>query len=286
MDIQWFPGHMAKTKKLVQENLKLVDVVLELLDARIPMSSRNPLLIQLAAGKPRIIVLNKADLADPRLTHEWEKYFTTQGCAAVAVDSIKGAGIKKIPLLVQQLAGNKTISLGSSGRLPRPPRCMIVGIPNVGKSFFINRLVGRRTARTGNKPGVTRGRQWIRLGGMDLLDTPGILWPKFEDPQVAYHLAVTGAIKEEVYQVEEVALELLHWFVQHCPEVLVKRYGFTEPLSQNPGDILASLGQKRGFFQQGMKVDRKKSAVHLLKEFREGKLGRFTLEIPLNINHP
>jgi len=280
VSIQWFPGHMAKARRLVQENLKLVDVVLELVDARIPASSRNPMLAEISGSKPRVVVLNKADLADPVLTRRWEEYYRTLGFAAVAVDSVRGGGIKKVPALVKQQAGVKTISLGTAGRLPRSPRCMIVGIPNVGKSFFINRLVGQRAARTGNKPGVTKGRQWIRIGGMDLLDTPGILWPKFEDPEVAYKLAVTGAIKEEVFNIEEVALKLLAWLAADHPRTLRERYGLEGELPGDPVVLLESLGRKRGLFQAGMVVDTAKSAVNLLKEFREARLGRFTLDMP------
>ncbi len=280
MSIQWFPGHMAKARRLVQENLKLVDVIIELVDARIPASSRNPMLAEISGKKPRVVVLNKSDLADPGLTRRWEDYYRSLGFAAVAVDSVRGGGIKKVPVLVKQQAGEKTISLGTAGRLPRSPRCMIVGIPNVGKSFFINRLVGQRATRTGNKPGVTRGRQWIRIGGMDLLDTPGILWPKFEDPEVAYKLAVTGAIKEEVFHIEEVALKLLDWLARDHPQTLRERYGIEAELSGDPVVLLELLGSKRGLFQSGMVVDTFKSAVNLLKEFREGRLGRFTLDLP------
>ncbi len=279
MDIQWFPGHMAKTRRLVQENLKLVDVVLELLDARIPLSSRNPLLQELAGNKKKLVILNKADLAEEKITRQWEKYFNRQGIACLAVDSLKGSGIKKVPELVSGQAGNKTISLGSSGRLPRPPRCMIVGIPNVGKSFFMNRLVGRKSAKTGNKPGVTRGQQWVRLNGLDLLDMPGILWPKFEDPRVAYHLALTGAIKEEIYQREEVGMRFAGWLRQFHPQVFLNRYGLSDPLPEEPWRLLELLGQKRGFLTKNGQ-DLEKAAVCLLKEFREGSLGRFTLELP------
>ena len=280
MSIQWFPGHMAKAKRLVQEHLKLVDVLIELLDARIPVSSRNPVLAELAGGKPRLVALNKSDLADPDYTRLWEDYYRTLGFASVAVDSVRGDGIKKIPVLVRRLAGEKTISLGSAGRKPRPPRCMILGIPNVGKSFFINRLVGQKVARTGNKPGVTKGRQWIRTGGIDLLDTPGILWPKFDDPDVGYKLAVTGAIKEEVFNIEEVALKLLDWLWKEHPQLLRERYRIEGDFPADPVVLLEAMGNRRGFFKSGMIVDTYKSAVNLLKEFREGRLGRFTLDLP------
>lgn len=282
IDIQWFPGHMAKARRLLQENLKLVDAVIEVVDARIPSSSRNPILEQTVGNKPLLVVLNKSDLADPRLTARWEEYFRGRGMDALSVDSLRGIGVGSITAKVKQMAGNKTISLGSSGRLPRPPRCMIVGIPNAGKSFLINRLVGKKAARTGNKPGVTRGQQWIRVGGqIDLMDTPGILWPKFDDPEVGFRLAVTGAIKEQVYDIEAVAGRLLLWLAENHPESIKARYRMEFQASGEPQDLLALVGESRGLFQQGRKVDIYKSAVLLLKEFREGILGRYTLDMPL-----
>ena len=283
IDIQWFPGHMAKARRLLQENLKLVDAVIEVVDARIPSSSRNPMLEQTVGKKPLLVVLNKSDLADPRLTARWEEHLRGCGMYSLSVDSLRGIGMGKITAMVKQMAGDKTISLGSSGRMPRPPRCMIVGIPNVGKSFLINRLVGKKAARTGNKPGVTRGQQWIRVGGqIDLMDTPGILWPKFDDPEVGYRLAVTGAIKEQVYDIEAVAGRLLLWLAENHSESLKARYRVDFPISGEPQDLLTLLGEGRGLFQQGRKVDIYKSAVLLLKEFRDGTLGRYTLEYPEN----
>jgi ribosome biogenesis GTPase A len=279
-DIQWFPGHMSKARRLLQENLKLVDAVIEVVDARIPFSSRNPLLEETVGAKPLLVVLNKADLADPRMTALWEKHFDRKGLQALAVDSVKGTGADKIAPRIKQMTGKKTVSLGSSGRLPRAPRCMIVGIPNVGKSFLINRLAGKKAARTGNKPGVTRGQQWIRVGEIDLLDTPGILWPKFDDPGVGYRLAVTGAVKDQVFDVEEVAGKLAGWLAANYPESLKDRYKIEIPDSAEPEVLLELIGESRGFFQQGRKVDSFKAAVLLLKEFREATLGRYTLEKP------
>lgn len=280
MDIQWFPGHMSKARRILKENLKLVDVVIEVVDARIPYSSRNPVLEELAGQKPLLVVLNKADLADPGLTARWETHFRNRGLKALSVDSVRGAGIGRITLAVKEMAGPKTVSLGSSGRLPRPPRCVIVGIPNVGKSFLINRLAGRKSAKTGNKPGVTRGQQWIRIGEVDLLDTPGILWPKFDDPEVGFRLAVTGAIKEQVFDLEAVAGRLAGWLAESCPDSLKKRYGIEAPDNGSAEELLALIGKSRGLIVQGGRVDTYKAAVLLLKEFREGALGRFTLESP------
>lgn len=280
MDIQWFPGHMSKARRLLQENLKLVDVVVEVVDARIPSSSRNPMLEETIGKKPLLVALNKADLADPALTLRWESYFSKKGFVAVSVDSVRGAGVGRITAGAKQLAGKKTVSLGASGRLPRSPRCMIVGIPNVGKSFLINRLAGKKAAKTGNKPGVTRGQQWIRLGDVDLLDTPGILWPKFDDPEVGYRLAVTGAIKEQVFDVEAVAGRMAGWLRDNYPDSLMARYRVEAVGDKGPEEVLELIGRSRGFILHGDGVDTYKAAVLLLKEFREGKLGRFTLETP------
>jgi len=280
MDIQWYPGHMAKAKRLVMENLRLVDVMIEVLDARIPAASRNPDLDGLAAGKPRLVVLNKSDLADPVLTRLWRSYFAGTGCPAVAVDSVSGKGIREIPSLVQRLAAPKMASLVAAGRRPRAARCMVLGIPNVGKSFFINRLVGRRVTRTEDRPGVTKGQQWIRVAGnLDLMDNPGILWSKLDDPEVSFRLAVTGAIKEEVLDLEAIAGRLLTWLRENHLLVIRERYRLTD-LPKEPERLLEAIGAKRGFVLPGGTVDTLKAAQNVLKEFREGKLGRFTFDEP------
>lgn len=280
MDIHWYPGHMAKTKRLIKEDLKLVDVVIEVLDARIPASSRNPEINEIGGQKPRLVVLNKSDLAAPEKTRRWLEIFRVAGFSAAAVDALEGRGMREIPALVQELAASRMAALASSGRRGRAPRCMVLGIPNVGKSLFINKLVGRSSARTGDKPGVTRGRQWIRVAGsIDLMDTPGILWPKLEDKEAAFHLAVTGAIKEEVYDFYAVAGKLAHWLAENYPGALRERYKLdTLPVDQD--ELLEAIGAKRGYYVSGGMVDTLNSARIVLKEFREGKLGRYTLDEP------
>ncbi|NTW04725.1 MAG: ribosome biogenesis GTPase YlqF [Peptococcaceae bacterium] len=280
MEIQWFPGHMAKAKRILKEDLKLVDVIIEVVDARIPYSSRNPDLMGMIGNKPLLVILNKADLSDPDYNNQWENYFKSKKLEAIAVDSVHGVGISKIVPAVKKLVGNKTISLGSSGRLPRAPRCMIVGIPNVGKSYLINRLSGRKSAKAENKPGVTKGQQWIRVADIELLDTPGILWPKFEDSDVGYRLAVTGAVKEQVYDLEFVAGRLSLWLAKYYPSRLKDRFNLDSEGISEPQSLLEMIGKNRGFIVQGGKVDIYKAAVLLLKEFRGGILGRYTLERP------
>ncbi len=280
MNIQWYPGHMAKARRILKEDLKLVDAVIEVVDARIPYSSRNPDLKGMIGSKPLLVVLNKADLADPDITTLWEKHIKSMGSEVIPVDSVRGAGVSKIVPAIKKMVQPKTISLGSSKRLPRAPRCMIVGIPNVGKSYLINRLSGRKSAKAENKPGVTKGRQWIRVTEIELLDTPGILWPKFEDPKVGYHLAVTGAVKEQVYDLEAVAWQLAIWLQKNHPGILEERYDIDLQENCEPQTIMESIGKSRGFVLQGGKVDLYKAAVLLLKEFRGGLLGRFTLEEP------
>jgi len=271
---------MAKAKREVKENLKLVDVVIEVLDARIPASSRNPDINEITDQKPKLVVLNKCDLADPDLTGRWINNFVHSGIPAVAVDLISGRGVRLVPVLVRQLAAPKMASLISAGRRPRAARCMVLGIPNVGKSFLINKLADRRAARTGYKPGVTRGQQWIRVAGnLDLMDTPGILWPKFEDPEAAFRLAVTGAIKEEVFNIYEVAGRLVKWLAESYPEAVKKRYKL-QKLPGETGELLELVGISRGFIGTGGVVDLHKSAHNVLKEFREGKFGRITLDYP------
>ncbi|MDD4170340.1 MAG: ribosome biogenesis GTPase YlqF [Desulfotomaculaceae bacterium] len=280
MDINWYPGHMAKAKRIVKESLKLVDVVIEVLDARIPASSRNPDMKEIAGQKPTLIVLNKYDLADPELTGRWIDYFMKSGFSAVAVDLIKGRGVQKIPALVRQLVAAKMASLELTGRRPRAARCIVLGIPNVGKSFLINKLTGRRAARTGYKPGVTRGRQWIRItDNLELLDTPGILWPKLEDSETAFRLAVTGAIKEEVFSLYDVAGQLIELLAKKYPEAVMKRYKL-QHLPEEAGELFRLIGISRGFIGAGGTVDLLKAAQSVMKEFREGNLGRITLEQP------
>ena len=283
MDIQWYPGHMAKARKQVQQNLQLVDVVIELLDARIPASSRNPDINAILQGKPRLVVLNKADLADPIVTEAWLNYYRSEGLPTLAIDAHHGAGIKKMISLAEKQALPAVQKFMAKGRLARLARCMVVGAPNVGKSMLINKLAGKKAARTGNRPGVTRGEQWIRLGGkLELLDTPGILWPKFEDQEVAYKLAATGAIKEQIYDPEEICLKMVHWLWDKVPENLVQRYKLdnVDEISENIWTIIEKIGAYRGFFLAGKKIDVNKTAVFIIKEFREGKLGRHSLEWP------
>lgn len=272
---------MAKARRKVQEHLKLVDVVLELLDARIPASSRNPMLGEIIADKPLLIILNKSDLADPDGTTAWQNYFKARKVVSIAVEAVHGKGVNKIPLAVKELAAARMQSARFAVRHARPARCMVLGIPNVGKSALINRLSRQKVAKTGDKPGVTRGPQWIRLAqNLELLDTPGILWPKFEDPQVAFRLAATGAIKEDVFNLDEVALGLIAWLHSQNPAALLTRYRLAS-LPDDPRLCLHSIGTVRGYYIPGGQVDLHKAAVNVLKEFREGKLGRYTLELPL-----
>lgn len=280
IQIQWFPGHMAKARRQVQEALKLVDVSIELLDARIPISSANPMIDDILGNKPRLRILNKSDLADPNQTKQWLKALERPHIKAIAVDTIKGEGLKEVPKAAASLVFEQMEKLAAKGRRPRAIRCMVLGIPNVGKSSFINRLVGRRVTKTGDLPGVTKGQQWIRTqGSLDLLDTPGILWPKFDDLEVGFKLAVTGAIKEQVFDYYEVALKLLQWLSNKNPEKIKERYKILE-LSEDMPKLLNDIGARRGMLLSGGIVDELKAAQLILKEFREGILGRYTLDEP------
>ena len=280
MDIQWYPGHMAKSKRLLLENLKLVDVVVELLDARIPYSSRNPIVNELLNKKPRLIVLNKADLADPHCTTMWKKVLEQPGILVTDVNSVKGNGIKAVTPALNKLAEDIMNKLKSKGRRSRAVRCMVVGIPNVGKSFFINTLVKRKITKTGDKPGVTRGQQWIKVAkDIELLDTPGILWPKFDDQEIAYKLAVTGAIKSEILDIKELSSRLVLWLRDTCPQTLLDRYKLAN-LPSEAEELLSVIGRSRGFLLPGGLIDNHKTAVLILKEFRDGLLGCFTLDLP------
>ncbi|PKM46014.1 MAG: ribosome biogenesis GTPase YlqF [Firmicutes bacterium HGW-Firmicutes-8] len=277
--LQWYPGHMVKARKMVLENLKLVDVAVELLDARIPMSSRNPEIDLILANKLRAIVLNKSDLADKSQTEKWRRFFSTeQGYPCIVLESQLGKGVNNLIAAVQELAKDILEKLAAKGRKPRPVRLMMVGIPNVGKSSLINRLAGKGSTRTGDRPGVTKGKQWIRVGkGLEMLDTPGILWPKFEDPEVGFKLAVTGAIKDEIINIEQVTLKLIHILSMKFPEALKNRYKL-EVLEEDPSETLKKIGVKRGCLISGGNVDTLKTAVIVLNEFRAGKIGRFTLD--------
>ena len=276
--LHWYPGHMRKAERLVKENLKLVDVVVELLDARIPLSSANPVLREIVGGKPRLIVLNKADLADETATRAWVKYFAAQGIAAVPVDAVQGRGVKELVQVIAKCAKPKTDKLVQHGAKARAARCMILGIPNVGKSSLINRLSGGSKTKVENRPGVTRAKQWIRLGAqLELLDMPGILWPKFEDQQAALHLAFTGAINDNVYDVASVVLLLLDTLRRAYPSALIERYRLEGALPSGIA-LLEEIGRKRGCLRAGGKIDYEKAEQIVLTDFRSGRLGRVTLD--------
>ncbi|MGC7846697.1 ribosome biogenesis GTPase YlqF [Desulforudis sp. 1088] len=275
MPVQWFPGHMAKARRQIKSQLKICDLVIELLDARIPRSSRNPSIDELLGAKPRVVVLNKVDLADAAMTRRWEKILAAGGDPVIQADSVKGAGIRSVVEAILSIPQE---------RLKRRPggslRAVVVGIPNVGKSSFINRLVGQRAARTGRRPGLTRGPQWIRIGGdVELLDTPGILWPKFDDPLVGLKLAATGAIKEEVFSCEEIAGWLLGWLAEKAPAALAQRYDLPSAPADT-AEVLGAVGLKRGVLLPGGRVDLERAAALIIKDFQDGRLGRFTLDDP------
>ncbi|KAF0995683.1 ribosome biogenesis GTPase YlqF [Geobacillus sp. TFV-3] len=279
--IQWFPGHMAKAKREVQEKLKWIDVAFELLDARVPMSSRNPMIDEILGQKPRLILLNKADMADEAVTEQWIRYFRDQGRLALPIDAQSGTGVRQIAAAAKEMVKDKFEKMRAKGiKNPRPVRALIVGIPNVGKSTLINRLAGRHIAKTGDKPGVTKAQQWIKVGKeMELLDTPGILWPKFEDEDVGYKLAVTGAIKDEILNLQDVAVYALRFLSTHYPNRLKERYG----LDDIPSDIVAlfdAIGRRRGCLTSGSAVDYDKVADIVLYDIRTEKLGRLSFETP------
>ena len=277
MNIQWYPGHMTKAKRQMQEDLKLIDLIIELVDARVPLSSRNPDIDQLGQNKSRLILLNKADLADDRQNEAWKEYFQSRGFYVVKVDSRNGAGMKTIQNVIQEACKEKIERDSRRGINNRPIRAMVAGIPNVGKSTFINTFAGKACAKTGNKPGVTKGKQWIRLNkNVELLDTPGILWPKFEDQLVGIRLACVGSIKDDILNIEELALWLLEKLKKDYPGFLEKRYGISEEGS--PLETLEAIAKARGCLKRGEELDYVKASGLIFDDFRGGKIGRITLE--------
>lgn len=284
MIINWYPGHMKKTKELIQSNLKLVDVVVELLDARIPISSKNPDIDNLIGNKPKIIAMNKSDLSDPKLLKEWISYFEQQGTKSIPINSITGEGMNNLIDAIKYAAKDKIEAMKNKGRKIRPVRVMIVGIPNVGKSSLINKLSGKKSAKTGNKPGVTRGKQWIRLRkDLELFDTPGILWPKIDDIRVGLNLAYTGAIKDEILDIDELCVKLIDQLLKRYPDSLLDRYKLEE-LDEDPVVVMERIGEKRGCKRSGGFIDYSKVSKIVLDELRKGTLGRITLEIPEDLN--
>ncbi len=285
MNIQWYPGHMTKTRRMMQENIGLVDIVIELLDARIPFSSKNPEIDELAKNKHRIVILNKVDLADDKKTNLWIKYFEEKNCKVILVNSITGKGIKEITEVSKDLMKEKVERLKQRGRLFVPTRAMIVGIPNVGKSTLINKFVGKSLAKTGDKPGVTRGKQWIKIKkDFELLDTPGILWPKFEDQNVGLKLAFTGAVNDDILDTYTLSLNLIESLKQIYPNSLKERYKIDFNIDDNPEKILKNIGISRSFKTKGGEIDITRSAYILIDEFRASRLGKITLEEPQNFN--
>ena len=283
VDIQWFPGHMAKTRRLMKENLPLVDVVVEITDSRVPFSSRNPEMKSLVGGKPRVVILNKCDMADEAITQEWIEYYKANGIRALATDCRSGRGLNKLAPLVREVLKNELEKRARKGMEGKPIRMMIVGIPNVGKSSFINRVAGGKRAKVEDRPGVTRGKQWVTLDkGIDMLDMPGVLWPKFEDKTVGEHLAFTGAVKDDILDIETLAARLADVLNHEAHKQLCERYKLIdeETFEIEPFALLELIGAKRGMKISGGDIDTERAAAMLLDEFRGGKIGRITLERP------
>lgn len=283
MNIQWYPGHMAKTRRQMLENLKNIDLVCELVDARIPQVSRNPDMDEIAGDKPRMILLNRVDLADPEQTRRWAAWYREQGYSVLETDSQHGTGTARFGAVARERLADKIAAWNEKGQTGRSVRVMVVGIPNVGKSTFINRVLGRKSAKAADKPGVTRGAQWFRVqGGIDLLDTPGILWPKFDDERVGILLAVTGAVKDDILDTETLACKLFEILARRAPQAIMERYKVTIPEQSDflGYELLEQAGRKRGFLISGGEIDTERMARILLDEFRGGVLGRITLETP------
>ena len=279
MQFQWYPGHMTKAKRAMQEDIKLIDVIIELVDSRVPFSSKNPDIDTLANGKSRILLMNKYDLADKAVSDKWTKYYEEKGHFVATVNSKNGRGVKAVNDVIQKACKEKIERDRKRGILNRPIRAMIVGIPNVGKSTFINSFAGKACAKTGNKPGVTKGKQWIRLNkNVELLDTPGILWPKFEDQQVGLNLAFIGSIKDELYNIYELSLLLLDYLIKNYPDAVADFYEIENSDSNN--ELLERIAIKRGCIKSGAEYDLDKAAKCLVDDFRNGRIGKISLEIP------
>ncbi len=280
--INWYPGHMAKAIRQMENDIKMVDCVCELLDARIPLSSHNPELDRIAQGKPRVVILNRIDQADPAVTDMWKAHFSSIGVGVVMTDCKTGKGVSAMPAAVKTMLRDKIESYASKGQTGRALRAMIVGIPNVGKSSLINRVAGRKAAEAANRPGVTRGRQWIRVApDFELLDTPGVLWPKLEAPETGENLAITGAIKDDIIDIWELAEALASRLLGRYRDRLTERYGITIPDEAEPRTVLELIAQKRGYRVRGGEADYERTAAVLIDDFRSGKLGRISLEVPV-----
>ena len=281
LNIQWFPGHMTKAQRMIEDQMKQVDAVCEILDARIPMASRNPDIDRLAGEKPRIVILNRSDLADPKWTAKWKKRFQSQGMAVLETDCRSGKGVKGFADAVRSVLKEKMDAFAAKGQVGRSMRVMVLGIPNVGKSTFINQVARRKAAVAGDRPGVTRGKQWITVSSdLELLDTPGILWPRFDSQEVGELLAITGAIKAEVLDRETLAANFMKRLARTAPEAILTRYNFSPDPEASGFDLLEQAAKKRGFLISGGEFDLERMAAVLLDEYRSGKLGRITLEIP------
>ena len=273
-NINWYPGHMKKTRELIQQNLKMVDAVIEVIDARIPVSSRNPIIDELVRGKPRIIVLNKSDLADENASRAWTEALRTDGSRTLAMNCMSGGGVKELFRLLERMESEKN----RDRAMQKAYRLMIVGVPNVGKSSLINRMTGKKSAQTGDRPGVTKGKQWLKLqNGMQLLDTPGILWPKFEDPKAGMNLAFCGSIKDEILDIPTLGMELISVLAEKYPQLLAERYKL-DGIAETPLENMENMALKRGCILPGKRIDYERTGKLVLDEFRSGKIGRITLE--------
>ena len=281
LQIQWYPGHMTKTRRMMESDLRLVDAVCEILDARIPISSRNPEIDAICGQKPRMVILNRIDMADPACTRQWAAHFRSRGMAVIQTDCKSRKGISDFGPALRKLLAEKLRRYAEKGMGGRPLRAMVVGIPNVGKSTFINQVAGRKGAKAEDRPGVTRGKQWVSVDqGLLLLDTPGILWPKFEDPTVGLHLAFTGAVKDDILDLETLAARLIELLWQRYPEAVRERYQIEADAEESGADLLCRIGQRRGYLLRGGLVDADRTARVVLDEYRGAKIGRFTLEQP------